>query len=84
MTANVASWFDFYGQFLYSQPNSNVTFQEASTGNQVVLDQVLFYTGEQSIISAEATLPHTTGSVGALTKVEMSAMSNARLRASAS
>jgi hypothetical protein len=65
LTANVASWLDFYGQFLYSQPDSTVTFQEASTGNQVVLDQVLFYAGEQSIISAEAKLPHTTASVGA-------------------
>ena len=65
LTANVTSWLDFYGQFLYSQPDSSVNFQEASTGNQVLLDQVLFYTGEQTIVSAESKLPHTTGSAGA-------------------
>jgi hypothetical protein len=65
LTANVTSWLDFYGQFLYSQPDSSVNFQEVSTGNQVLLDQVLFYTGEQSIISAESKLPHTTASIGA-------------------
>jgi hypothetical protein len=65
LTANVASWLDLYGQFLYSQPDSSVNFQETSTGNQVLLDQVLFYTGEQSIISAVSKLPHTTGSAGA-------------------
>ena len=65
LTANVASWLDFYGQFLYSQPDSSVNFQEASTGNQILLDQVLFYTGEQTIISSESKLPHTTGSAGA-------------------
>ena len=65
LTANVAPWLDVYGQFLYSQPDSSVTFQEASTGNQVLLDQVLFYTGEQTIVSAESKLPHTTGTAGA-------------------
>ena len=61
----MASWLDFYGQFLYSQPDSTVNFQETSTGNQVLLDQILFYSGEQSIISSEAKLPHTTGTAGA-------------------
>ncbi|MES1262548.1 MAG: hypothetical protein ABUS49_12510 [Acidobacteriota bacterium] len=65
LTSNVTSWLDLYGQFLYSQPDSNVNFQQFSTGNQVLLNQVLFYTGEQSIVSAEAKLPHTSGSFGA-------------------
>jgi hypothetical protein len=65
MSANVTSWLDLYGQFLYSQPSSSVNFQESSTGNQVVLSQVLFYLGEQSIISAVSKMPHTAGSLGA-------------------
>jgi len=65
LTANVASWIDVYGQFLYSQPQSTVNFLESSTGNQVILSQVLFYMGEQSIISAQSKMPHTSGSLGA-------------------
>jgi len=64
LSANVTSWLDLYGQFLYSQPDSNVNFQEFSTGTQVLLSQVLFYTGEQSLVAAEAKLPHTSGSFG--------------------
>ena len=64
LSANVATWFDLYGQFLYSQPDSNVNFQEFSTGNQLLLSPLLFYAGEQSLISAEAKLPHTSGSLG--------------------
>jgi len=65
LTANITPWLDLYGQFLYSQPTSNVNFIGSSAGNQVVLSQVLFYTGEQSIISAESKMPHTSGSFGA-------------------
>jgi hypothetical protein len=64
LTANVASWFDLYGQFLYSQPQSNVYYQQSDTGNQVILSQLLFYTGEQSIVAATSKLPHTSGSLG--------------------
>ncbi len=64
-TSNVTPWLDLYGQFLYSQPSSTVNFQEFSTGNQVVLSEVLFYTGEQGIITAESKMPHTSGSFGA-------------------
>ena len=65
LNANVNSWLDFYGQFLFSQPNSTVNYQQFDTGNQVLLSQLLFYTGEQGIVAAEAKLPHTSGSLGA-------------------
>lgn len=64
LTANVTSWFDLYGQFLFSQPRSTVNYQQFDTGNQVLLSQLIFYTGEQSIASAVSKLPHTTGSLG--------------------
>ena len=64
LTASIASWFDLYGQFLYSQPESSVFYQQADTGNQLLLSQVLFYSGEQSVISAVSKLPHTSGSLG--------------------
>ena len=65
LNANVNSWLDFYGQFLFSQPNSTVSYQQFDTGNQVLLSQLLFYTGEQGVVAAEAKLPHTSGSLGA-------------------
>jgi len=65
LTANPASWLDLYGQFLYSQPESTVNYQEAATGNLYLQSQVLFYSGEQFLLSAAAKMPHTTASFGA-------------------
>ncbi len=65
MTASVASWLDFYGQFLYSEPNTNVHYQQADTGNFLIQSQLLFYTSQQYLVAAAAKLPHTTGSFGA-------------------
>jgi hypothetical protein len=65
VNANVTPWLDVYGQFLYSQPKTNVNYSQFDTGNQVVLAEVLFYTGEQSIITAMSKAPHTSGSLGA-------------------
>jgi hypothetical protein len=64
LTANVTSWLDVSGHFLFSQPDSTVNFQALSTGNQLVLNQVLFYMGEQTLISAESKLPHTSAGLG--------------------
>ena len=64
LTANVTSWLDISGHFLFSQPDSTVNFLESSAGNQVVLNQVLFYMGEQTLISAESKLPHTSAGLG--------------------
>jgi hypothetical protein len=64
-TANPASWLDLYGQFLYSQPETDVNYNQFNNGNFLLLSQVLFYTGQQYLVSAAAKLPHTTGSFGA-------------------
>ena len=65
VTANATSWLDFYGQFLYSEPNTTVNYQQADTGNLLLQSQLLFYTSQQYLVSAAAKLPHTTGSFGA-------------------
>ncbi len=65
VTANPTSWLDLYGQFLYSHPNTDVHYQQYNTGNLAILSQALFYTGQQYLLSAEASLPHTSGSFGA-------------------
>ena len=65
LTASVASWLDFYGQFLYSEPDTKVNYQQADTGNLLLQSQLLFYTSQQYLVSSAAKLPHTTGSFGA-------------------
>jgi hypothetical protein len=64
-TASAASWLDLYGQFLYSQPDSDVNYQQAATGNLYLQNQILFYSSQQYLLSAAAKLPHTTASFGA-------------------
>ena len=65
LTANVTSWLDIYGQFLYSKPDTAVNYQQFAAGNQFLQSQILFYTGQQYLVSSAANLPHTTGSFGA-------------------
>ncbi|HZL56908.1 MAG TPA: hypothetical protein VFC21_07495 [Bryobacteraceae bacterium] len=64
-SANPVSWADLYGAFLYSEPVSTVNFTGLDTGNQVLLSQVLFYTGEQNLITAASKLPHSSANLGA-------------------
>jgi hypothetical protein len=65
VTASPASWLDLYGQFLYSEPSTNVHYQQADNGSLLLQSQLLFYTSQQYLVSAAAKLPHTTGSFGA-------------------
>jgi hypothetical protein len=65
LTASPTSWLDIYGQFLYSQPNTNVNYQQTDAGNLYLQSQILFYSSEQQVINAAAEQPHTTGSLGA-------------------
>ncbi len=39
-TANVTPWLDLYGQFLFSQPKTNVNYQQYDTGNLVLGEPV--------------------------------------------
>jgi hypothetical protein len=65
LTANPTTWLDIYGQFLFSQPDSHVNYQQTDAGNLYLESQVLFYTGEQDLINASSQQPHTSGSFGA-------------------
>jgi hypothetical protein len=65
LTANAASWLDIYGQFLYSQPKTDVNYQQSVTGNLLLTSPLLFYTSQSYLLSAAAKLPHTTGSLSA-------------------
>jgi hypothetical protein len=65
LTANPTTWLDIYGQFLFSQPDSHVNYQQTDAGNLYLQSQVLFYTSEQDLITAASQQPHTSGSFGA-------------------
>lgn len=64
LTAHPASWIDIYGQFLYSQPKTDVNFFETATGNFVNLATLLFYSGQTTVGTGSANQPHTTANVG--------------------
>jgi hypothetical protein len=63
-TANPFSWLDVSGQFLYSLPNTTVNYSQFDTGNLLLEQAILFYTGEQALGFAAGKQPHTTGSLG--------------------
>ena len=56
-------WLDLYGQFLYSQPSSDVSYQQTAAG--ALQNQLLLYSSQQFLLTAAAKLPHTTASLGA-------------------
>lgn len=63
-TANPISWLDLYGQFLYSEPNTTVNYQEYAGGSLYLQSQLLFYNAQQYLVSSTARMPHTTGNFG--------------------
>ena len=63
-TASPVSWLDVSGQFLYSEPQTNVNYTQYDTGNLVLQSAILFYTGEQALGFAAGKQPHTTGNIG--------------------
>jgi hypothetical protein len=64
LTARPTPWIDVYGQFLYSQPKTDVSFSEVATGNFVNLASLLFYSGQITLGTGAANQPHTTGNIG--------------------
>ena len=64
LTAHPFSWIDFYGQFLFSEPKTTVSFNEGVTGNFANLSQLVFYSSQQTIGTGSANQPHTTGNIG--------------------
>lgn len=63
-TANPTGWINLFGQFLYSQPKTDVTYSDSASGSFVVLSSLLFYNGEQANAIGTAKAPHTSGNGG--------------------
>ncbi len=56
------SWVDLSGQFLYSRPTMDFTYDQSNTGNFVNPSTLQFFTSEQDFASAYANQPHSSGS----------------------
>jgi len=63
-TANPYSWLDLTAQFLYTQPNTKTNYTVTDSGQLILLSSLLFYNGQQGLTTADAKLPHTTGTLG--------------------
>ena len=63
-TADPAPWINLYGQFLYSDPKTDVHFSELALGNFALLSSLLFYSGQATTAGGVASQPHTTANAG--------------------
>jgi hypothetical protein len=63
-TSHLAPWIDIYGQFLYSEPKTDIHFFEAATGNFLDISQLLFYSSLSTMGTGTDNQPHTTGNIG--------------------
>ncbi len=64
LTASPVSWIDVYGQFLFSEPQTDVHFQEVANGSFVNQALLLAYSSQQTLGTGAANQPHTTGTFG--------------------
>jgi hypothetical protein len=63
-TANPVSWMDLYGQFLFSQPKTDVRFNELAYGNLATAGGGQFYPGQNTLGLGAAKQPHVSGNAG--------------------
>ena len=63
-TSHLASWFDVYGQFLYSEPKTDIHFSEVANGNFLNISELLFSSSLSTMGTGTDNQPHTTGNVG--------------------
>jgi len=63
VTATPASWVSLTGQFLYSQPKTDVHYSDTAAGNLALLNAL--YSGFSDLATGTAKQPHVTGNAGA-------------------
>jgi hypothetical protein len=68
-TAEPVSWIHLYGQFLYSRPENETTYQQFNTGNFAPMNQAAFLTSQRFLLSSAARSPHQSGNAGAEIRV---------------
>ncbi|HWC99995.1 MAG TPA: hypothetical protein VG456_24715 [Candidatus Sulfopaludibacter sp.] len=63
-TLHATSNMDFYAQVLYSQPKTDVNFNELAAGNFAQINSLLFYSNQITVGTGAANQPHTTANIG--------------------
>ena len=63
LTAAPVNWLNFYGQFLYSRPTSEVNYTDNSRG-LFYLGATRFFNGMDTLLGSEAKLPRSAASAG--------------------
>jgi hypothetical protein len=64
LTATPVSWLTLSGQFLYSEPKTNVNYMDMATGNFVSVASLLAFSGVTDLATGSAKQPHVTGNAG--------------------
>jgi hypothetical protein len=64
MTARPASFLNVYGQFLYSEPKTDVSYSELATGRFVDFATGLPFAAQYGLASGNAIQPHVSGNAG--------------------
>ena len=64
ITARPASWLDVYGQFLFSQPKTDVRYTDLAYGQFANNSAMLLYTGQSNLGTGAAHQPHTSANLG--------------------
>jgi hypothetical protein len=80
LTANLTSRVSFYGQFLYSQPTTDVTYSELAGGAFANVPALLLFGGQFGTATGFAIQPHVSGNAG----VEVHATNRLRITESVS
>ena len=64
VTVSPSSWIDLSGQFLYSEPKTNIQYTDGAVGNFALLSSLLFYSGQRDLGTGAANAPHVSGNAG--------------------
>ena len=63
-TASPFRWLTLSGQFLYSEPKTDVNYIDVAKGNFALVTSLLFYNGQVDSIAGAANKPHVSGNAG--------------------
>ncbi len=63
-TASPFRWLNLSGQFLYSEPKTDVNYMDVARGNFALIASLLFYNGQVDTTMGAANKPHVSGNAG--------------------
>ena len=63
-TASPFRWLNLTGQFLYSDPRTDINYMDVAKGSFATVASLLFYNGQVDTITGAANKPHVSGNAG--------------------